>query len=154
MTLWKQAMPPHLPCEREEGCAADSVNHMSEQALGIFFSLPSFGSPFLLYCSLVWFSPNCCLLLWNYTRLICSLWIFFQVTFVYALDYRSSSQLLCIPCWRQKRIWAQIIHLMSSFPEMEWTAKWDWENLMMFGSKVSGSPKKLQLKDWMIEDDE
>jgi len=43
---------------------------------------------------------------------------------------------------------------MSSFPEMEWTAKWDWENLMMFGSKVSGSPKKLQLKDWMIEDDE
>ncbi|KAK3040873.1 LOW QUALITY PROTEIN: hypothetical protein RJ639_029217 [Escallonia herrerae] len=31
---------------------------------------------------------------------------------------------------------------------MEWNGKWDWENLEMFGSKGSESPKKLQTIDW------
>lgn len=36
---------------------------------------------------------------------------------------------------------------------MEWNSKWDWENLVMCGSKSIESPKKLQLADWMIVDD-
>ncbi|KAL9151741.1 hypothetical protein ABFS82_11G072200 [Erythranthe guttata] len=36
---------------------------------------------------------------------------------------------------------------------MDWNAKWDWENIVAFGSKASESPKKLQLVDWMIVDD-
>ncbi|KAG8383301.1 hypothetical protein BUALT_Bualt05G0170400 [Buddleja alternifolia] len=42
---------------------------------------------------------------------------------------------------------------MSHFSEMEWNAKWDWENFVGFGSKSIESPKKLQLADWMIVDD-
>ncbi|KAK6116601.1 hypothetical protein DH2020_049707 [Rehmannia glutinosa] len=42
---------------------------------------------------------------------------------------------------------------MSHFAEMEWNAKWDWENFIGFGSKATESPKKLQLADWMIVDD-
>ncbi|KAI3467716.1 hypothetical protein Pfo_024379 [Paulownia fortunei] len=42
---------------------------------------------------------------------------------------------------------------MSHFSEMDWNAKWDWENFVAFGSKVTESPKKLQLVDWMIVDD-
>ncbi|KAH6830047.1 hypothetical protein C2S53_007989 [Perilla frutescens var. hirtella] len=37
--------------------------------------------------------------------------------------------------------------------EMDWNAKWDWENLVAFGSKAIESPKKLQLADWAIVDD-
>lgn len=37
--------------------------------------------------------------------------------------------------------------------EMEWNAKWDWENLAAFGSKAIESPKNLQLVDWTIVDD-
>lgn len=37
--------------------------------------------------------------------------------------------------------------------EMEWNAKWDWENLVAFGSKAIESPKKLQLADWTFVDD-
>ncbi|XP_057811169.1 squamosa promoter-binding-like protein 12 [Salvia miltiorrhiza] len=43
---------------------------------------------------------------------------------------------------------------MSHFMEMEWNAKWDWENLAAFGSKAIESPKNLQLADWSIVDDE
>ncbi|XP_047963224.1 squamosa promoter-binding-like protein 12 isoform X1 [Salvia hispanica] len=41
---------------------------------------------------------------------------------------------------------------MSPFMEMEWNAKWDWENLVAFGSKGIESPKNLQLADWTIVD--
>nr|AUT77177.1 squamosa promoter-binding-like protein 2 [Fraxinus mandshurica] len=41
---------------------------------------------------------------------------------------------------------------MSYFSEMEYT-KWDWENFVMFGSKASDSPKKVQSADWMVMDD-
>ncbi|CAI9768771.1 unnamed protein product [Fraxinus pennsylvanica] len=36
---------------------------------------------------------------------------------------------------------------------MEWNTKWDWENFLMFGSKVSDSPKKVPSADWIIMDD-
>ncbi|XP_059316475.1 squamosa promoter-binding-like protein 3 [Lycium ferocissimum] len=36
---------------------------------------------------------------------------------------------------------------------MEWNVKWDWGNLVMFGSKASESPKELQLTDWGVEED-
>lgn len=36
--------------------------------------------------------------------------------------------------------------------EMEWNAKWDWENLVAC-SKGIESPKNLQLVDWTIVDD-
>lgn len=39
---------------------------------------------------------------------------------------------------------------MSQFREMEWNAKWDWENFAVYGSKVIESPKKT---DWGIIDD-
>ncbi|XP_011071232.1 squamosa promoter-binding-like protein 3 [Sesamum indicum] len=42
---------------------------------------------------------------------------------------------------------------MSHFSEMDWNAKWDWENFVAFGSKPIESPKKLQLADWMLVDD-
>ncbi|KAL0327378.1 UNVERIFIED_CONTAM: Squamosa promoter-binding-like protein 3 [Sesamum angustifolium] len=42
---------------------------------------------------------------------------------------------------------------MNHFPEMDWNAKWDWENFVAFGSKPIESPKKLQLADWMLVDD-
>lgn len=42
---------------------------------------------------------------------------------------------------------------MILFSEMDWNAKWDWENVIAFGPKSSESPKKLQLLDWMIVDD-
>ncbi|KAG8365871.1 hypothetical protein BUALT_Bualt17G0017000 [Buddleja alternifolia] len=41
---------------------------------------------------------------------------------------------------------------MNHSPEMEWNAKWDWD-FVGFGSKAIESPKKLQLADWMIDDD-
>ncbi|CAK9144316.1 unnamed protein product [Ilex paraguariensis] len=37
---------------------------------------------------------------------------------------------------------------MNSFSVMEWNAKWDWETLVMFSSKGTESPTKLQLTDW------
>ncbi|GAA0161052.1 hypothetical protein LIER_17459 [Lithospermum erythrorhizon] len=44
---------------------------------------------------------------------------------------------------------------MSSFMETELSARWGFENLVMFGSKVSGDPKKPQLEDWVFgENDE
>lgn len=37
---------------------------------------------------------------------------------------------------------------------MEWTAKWDWENIGGYASKAIQSPKKMQLAaDWVIVDD-
>ncbi|CAL5327140.1 unnamed protein product [Camellia sinensis] len=36
---------------------------------------------------------------------------------------------------------------------MDWNAKWDWENLIMFNSKTVESPKK-QPTDWEIEEGE
>ncbi|KAJ8547718.1 hypothetical protein K7X08_011304 [Anisodus acutangulus] len=39
------------------------------------------------------------------------------------------------------------------FPKMEWNVKWDWGNLVMFGSKASESPKELQLTDWGVEEE-
>ncbi|KAA8529557.1 hypothetical protein F0562_033644 [Nyssa sinensis] len=42
---------------------------------------------------------------------------------------------------------------MNSFPAMDWNAKWDWENLAMFSSKVVESSKKLQPTDWGIEEE-
>lgn len=36
---------------------------------------------------------------------------------------------------------------------MEWNVKWDWGNLVMFGSKTSESPKELQLTDWGVEEE-
>ncbi|XP_009766988.1 squamosa promoter-binding-like protein 12 [Nicotiana sylvestris] len=36
---------------------------------------------------------------------------------------------------------------------MEWNAKWDWGNLVMFGSEAAKSPKELQLTDWGVEED-
>uniref|UniRef100_A0A5B7BU47 Putative squamosa promoter-binding-like protein 2 isoform X1 n=1 Tax=Davidia involucrata TaxID=16924 RepID=A0A5B7BU47_DAVIN len=42
---------------------------------------------------------------------------------------------------------------MNSFPAMDWHAKWDWENLVMFSSKAVESPKKLQPTDWGIEEE-
>ncbi|XP_049404620.1 squamosa promoter-binding-like protein 12 [Solanum stenotomum] len=36
---------------------------------------------------------------------------------------------------------------------MEWNVKWDWGNLVMFGSKASKSPKELQLTDWGVEEE-
>lgn len=50
-----------------------------------------------------------------------------------------------------KRI--ESVHIMNQFSEMEWNSKWDWENLVAFGSKAIESPKKLQLTDWTIVDD-
>ncbi|XP_047255641.1 squamosa promoter-binding-like protein 3 isoform X1 [Capsicum annuum] len=41
----------------------------------------------------------------------------------------------------------------SFFPKMEWNVKWDWGNLVMFGSKASESPKELQLTDWGVEEE-
>ncbi|GAA0175209.1 hypothetical protein LIER_28433 [Lithospermum erythrorhizon] len=41
---------------------------------------------------------------------------------------------------------------MSSFMETELSTKWGFENLIMFGSKASGNPKKLQLEDWGFGD--
>lgn len=38
--------------------------------------------------------------------------------------------------------------------EMGWNGKWDWENLIAFGSKVIESPKNLQLADWTMVDDD
>lgn len=35
---------------------------------------------------------------------------------------------------------------------MEWSGKWDWDNLVTFNSKASDSLKKLQLTDWEIEE--
>ncbi|KAK4486065.1 hypothetical protein RD792_008731 [Penstemon davidsonii] len=43
---------------------------------------------------------------------------------------------------------------MSYFSEMEWSSKWDWGNLVTFGSKAMESPKKLQFADWKIVDGE
>lgn len=40
----------------------------------------------------------------------------------------------------------------ESFSEMEWSGKWDWDNLVTFNSKASDGLKKLQLTDWEIED--
>ncbi|XP_059656655.1 squamosa promoter-binding-like protein 12 isoform X2 [Cornus florida] len=37
---------------------------------------------------------------------------------------------------------------------MEWNAKWDLENLVIFSSKAIESPKKLQPTDWGIEEGE
>ncbi|XP_051116047.1 squamosa promoter-binding-like protein 12 isoform X2 [Andrographis paniculata] len=42
---------------------------------------------------------------------------------------------------------------MSQYSEMDWNAKWDWENIVMCGSKSIESSKKLQLADWMVVDD-
>ncbi|KAL3501011.1 hypothetical protein ACH5RR_035460 [Cinchona calisaya] len=42
---------------------------------------------------------------------------------------------------------------MNSFSEMEWTAKWDWDNLIAFNSKACESLKRLQSTDWGIEDE-
>ncbi|CAN4123941.1 unnamed protein product [Withania somnifera] len=36
---------------------------------------------------------------------------------------------------------------------MEWNVKWDWGNLVMFGSKASESPKELQLTDWGVKEE-
>ncbi|CAN4124153.1 unnamed protein product [Withania somnifera] len=36
---------------------------------------------------------------------------------------------------------------------MDWNVKWDWGNLVMFGSKASESPKELQLTDWGVEEE-
>ena len=41
---------------------------------------------------------------------------------------------------------------MNSLTAMEWNAKWDWENLVMFNSKSIGSPKKVQPTDWGLEE--
>ncbi|KAK4423949.1 Squamosa promoter-binding-like protein 3 [Sesamum alatum] len=42
---------------------------------------------------------------------------------------------------------------MSHLSEIDWNAKWDWENFVPFGSRPIGSPKKLHLADWMLVDD-
>ncbi|XP_009796500.1 squamosa promoter-binding-like protein 2 [Nicotiana sylvestris] len=34
---------------------------------------------------------------------------------------------------------------------MEWNVKWDWGDLMMFGSEACGSLKELQLTDWGVD---
>lgn len=41
---------------------------------------------------------------------------------------------------------------MNSLPAMDWNAKWDWENLVMFNSKTMESHKK-QPTDWVIEEE-
>ncbi|KAH6798459.1 hypothetical protein C2S51_034943 [Perilla frutescens var. frutescens] len=43
---------------------------------------------------------------------------------------------------------------MSHLLEMDWNTKWDWESFAAFGSKTTENPKKLQLVDWTIIDDE
>ncbi|XP_061989380.1 squamosa promoter-binding-like protein 2 [Rosa rugosa] len=44
---------------------------------------------------------------------------------------------------------------MNSLLVMEWNEKhpslWDWENVFMFGAKVTENPKKLQPTDWSVE---
>ncbi|CAK9137297.1 unnamed protein product [Ilex paraguariensis] len=42
---------------------------------------------------------------------------------------------------------------MTPSSAMEWNAKWDRENLVMFSTKGIESPKKLQLTDWGIVED-
>lgn len=42
---------------------------------------------------------------------------------------------------------------MNFFSEMEWNTKLDWDNLIAFNSKTSDSLKKLQLTDWVIDDE-
>lgn len=42
---------------------------------------------------------------------------------------------------------------MSYFPEMEWSSKWEWENLDAYGSKAIESAKKMQLAGWMLVDE-
>ncbi|VFQ81052.1 unnamed protein product [Cuscuta campestris] len=37
---------------------------------------------------------------------------------------------------------------------MEWSAKWDWESIAKLSSKACESPKKLQLTDWGIVEEE
>ncbi|KAH7832876.1 hypothetical protein Vadar_000955 [Vaccinium darrowii] len=41
---------------------------------------------------------------------------------------------------------------MNSLPAMDWNAKWEWENLVMFNSKTMESLKK-QPTDWGIEEE-
>ncbi|GFP88389.1 squamosa promoter-binding-like protein 12 [Phtheirospermum japonicum] len=41
---------------------------------------------------------------------------------------------------------------MSHFSEMDWNTKWDWENIVSFGSKPTYSPKKPPIADWMLVD--
>ncbi|GER44782.1 squamosa promoter-binding-like protein [Striga asiatica] len=43
---------------------------------------------------------------------------------------------------------------MSQYSEMEWSTKWDWENIVSFGSRATESPRKQQqLMEWMIVDE-
>ncbi|XP_050372797.1 squamosa promoter-binding-like protein 2 isoform X2 [Argentina anserina] len=47
---------------------------------------------------------------------------------------------------------------MNSLMVMEWNEKppalWDWDNVFMFGTKVTETPKKLQTTGWSIEGDQ
>ncbi|KAL3649889.1 hypothetical protein CASFOL_006292 [Castilleja foliolosa] len=42
---------------------------------------------------------------------------------------------------------------MSHFSEMDWSSRWDWENIVGFGTNAFEIPKKPQLLDWMIVND-
>ncbi|KAL3636467.1 hypothetical protein CASFOL_021014 [Castilleja foliolosa] len=42
---------------------------------------------------------------------------------------------------------------MSHSSEMDWNTKWDWENIVSFGSKPTDGPKKPPVADWMLVDD-